>query len=177
MDDILNQSKEIKYLGILLDPNLTWKNHIEKVKNETVRFASVFYKLRYIVPRQCLTVLYNSMVLSKVSYALETYGLALKKYLNELQTLQNRILKILYFKDRRYPTNALHKELNFLKINDLYELKILKLMHSIYHNDKHVPEVFKNYFHANERRHNYATRNSKNYEIPKRKGNGEKICY
>ena len=45
MDDILNQSKEIKYLGILLDPNLTWKNHIKKVKSETVRFASVFYKL------------------------------------------------------------------------------------------------------------------------------------
>ena len=154
MDDILNQSKEINYLGILLDPNLTWKNHIEKVKNETVRFASV--------PRQCLTVLYNSMVLSKVSYALETYGLASKKCLNELQTLQNRILRILYFKDRRYPTNVLHIELNFLKINDLYELKILKLMHCIYHNDKIVPEVFKNYFHTNERRHNYATRHSKN---------------
>ena len=107
------------------------------------------------------------MVLSKIAFSLETYGLAAKKYLSKLQILQNRILRILYFKDRRYPTNALHKELNFLKINDLYELKILKFMHNIYHNDKNVPEVFQNYFHTNESRHNYATRQSKNYEIPK----------
>ena len=176
MGDTLKQSEEIKYLGIKLDSKLTWKNHVEKIKLETIKFASIFYKLRYIVPKQCLTVLYSSMVLSKIAYSLETYGLAAKKYLNELQTLQNRILRILYFKDRKYPTNALHKELNFPKINDLYELKILKFMHNLYHNDKSVPDVFQNYFRLNESRHNYATRQSKHYEIPKtRRKWGEKM--
>ena len=118
------------------------------------------------------------MVLSKIAYSLETYGLAPKKYLNKLQTLQNRILQILYFKDRKYPTNAFHKELNFPKINDLYELKILKFMHNIYHNDKSVPDVFQNYFRLNESRHNYATCQSKHYKIPRmrRKWGVKKCC-
>ena len=66
--------------------------------------------------------------------------------------IQSRILQILYFKDRKYPTKALHKELNFPKIKDLYELKILKFI-----NDKSVPYVFQNYFRLNEGKHNYAT--------------------
>ena len=176
MGDMIKQSEEIKYLGIKLDSKLTWKNHVEKIKLETIKFESIFYQLRYIVPKQCLTVLYSSMVHSKIAYSLETYGLAAKKYLNELQTLQNRILRILYFKDRKYPTNALHKELNFPQINDLYELKILKFMHNIYHHDKSVPDVFQNYFRLNESRHNYETRQSKHYEIPKtRRKRGEKM--
>ena len=68
---------------------------------------------------------------SKIGYALEVYGAAASKYINELQTQKNWILKIIYFNDRRFSTNSLHKELNILKLADLYHFKNLKTNQTI----------------------------------------------
>ena len=75
-----------------------------------MKYTSMFSKLRHYLPKTCLTTLYDALVLSKISYAFEVYGCAATKSLKELQVLQNRILRILHFKDDRYPTNELHKE-------------------------------------------------------------------
>ncbi len=167
MGDILNQSDDTKYLGVVLDTQLSWEKQINKIRSEIIKYTSMFSKLRYYVPKACLTTLYDALVLSKIAYGFEAYGCAAAKSLKELQVLQNRILRILQFKDYRYPTNALHKEANFLKLTDLYELKILKFMQHVHHNNDKLPTVFQNYFVTNENLHKYDTRQSKHYQIRK----------
>ena len=165
LTDELKQYDHVKYLGLIIDQDLSWKNHIHKIKSEIVKYTSIFSKIRYSLPKDCLTAAYDSLVLSKISYGLEAYGVAPQKYLKELQVIQNRILRLLSFKENRYSTNALHKELNFLKINDLYELKILKFMHQINRSQEKLPVVFQNYFLKNESFHVYNTRKIKDYKI------------
>ena len=128
---------------------------------------SIFAKLRHIVPKQCSLTLYDSLVTSKISYGLEAYGTTHAKLLNELQVLQNRILKIIHFKDRKYATNCLHKELDIVKIRDLYRIKILKLMHQVHFSRKSLPAVFQNYFQTNKSFHKYETRGKSDYKIIK----------
>ena len=110
------------------------------------------------MPKQCLLTLYDSLVTSKIGYGLEAYGSTETKKLNELQVLQNRILKIIHFKDHKYSTNRLHKELNIVKVHDLFRIKILKIMHQVHFSKERLPEVFKNYFKTNENSHKYETR-------------------
>ena len=69
----------------------------------------------------------------------------------------------------KYPTNELHKETNCLKLNDLYEFKILKFMHHVHHNKGQLPVVFQNYFSTNDALHRYDTLQSKHYQIHKAK--------
>ena len=142
MGDILKYSDDIKYLGVKLDAKLSWVKQVNKVKSEIMKYTSTFSKLGHYLPKTCLTTLYDALVLSKISYAFEVYGCALIKSLKELQVLQNRILRILHFKDHRYPTNELHKETNCLKLNDSYEFKILKFMHHVHHNKGQLPAIF-----------------------------------
>ena len=165
MGDELKQSDDIKYLGIKLDNKLTWENHVHKVKSEIIKYTSMFSKLRHYVQKPCLMSLYDSLVLSKISYAFEAFGIASQNKLKDLQVLQNRILRILQFKDRKYSTNAIHKECNILKLIDLYEFKILKSMHNVHYNNGKLPSVFKGYFEKNEGSHTYPTRQSKDYKI------------
>ena len=167
MGDELARAEEIKYLGVKIDEKLSWSSHVNKVKSEIIKFSSIFAKLRHSVPKQCLLTLYDSLVTSKIGYGLEAYGTAATKKLNELQVLQNRILKIIHFKDRKYSTNHLHKELNIVKIDDLYRIKILKMMHHVHFSKYKLPQVFQNYFKTNENSHKYETRQKLDYRIVK----------
>ena len=164
MGDNLNNSDDTKYISVILDTKLSCEKQVNKIKNKITKYTSMFCKLRYYVPKACLTTLYNALVLSKIAYAYEVYGCAAANSIKELQVLQNRILRILLFKDYRFSTNALHKETNFLRLTDFYEFKILKFMRHVHDNDK-LPTVFQNYFLTNENLYEYDTRQRKHYQI------------
>ncbi len=169
MGDELKRAHEIKYLGVKIDEKLSWESHVNKVKSEIIKYSSIFAKLRYSIPKQCLLTLYDSLVTSKIGYGLEAYGVTCSKHINEIQVLQNRILKIIHFKDRKYSTNRLHKDLNITKIDDFYRLKILKFMHNVHFESNALPEVFQSYFLTNESSHKYDTRQKHCYKVIKSK--------
>ena len=35
------------YLGIFIDSNLSWENHIDYIYNKIIKFVVIFYKIRY----------------------------------------------------------------------------------------------------------------------------------
>ena len=47
-----------KYLGVYVDDQLNWKNHIEYVHKKLLKFVSIFYKLRHKVNSQILQTVY-----------------------------------------------------------------------------------------------------------------------
>ena len=113
--------------------------------------------------------LYNAFIQSRIDYAIEIYGDASKKLIQRTQVHQNRILKILQYKNTHASTNAIHRDFGMLKISDQYELKILKLMHLYTYNKVKLPDVFQDLFQSRSSLHNYATRHNDNYDIPKMK--------
>ena len=42
------------FLGVLLDENLTWKRHIETIKNKISKNIGIMYKARNILNKKCL---------------------------------------------------------------------------------------------------------------------------
>ena len=58
--------------------------------------------------------------------------------------MQNKLLKILYNKDRRYSTNTLHHEFKLLQVKDIHELLLLKFIHNVLNG--HPVKRFETYF-------------------------------
>ena len=54
------ETKYIKYLGILIDSNLSWKYHINELSKKISRTLGIMYKIRYFV---------NSNILINIYYA------------------------------------------------------------------------------------------------------------
>ena len=64
--------------------------------------------------------------------------------LKQLQTLQNKLMKVLLNKNYMFPTNQLHTDLNILKIIDIFNLEILIFVFSQFNNL--LPEIFDDYY-------------------------------
>ncbi len=63
----LKECNHLKFLGFMIDQDLSWKNHKHKIKSEIVKYTSIFSKIRYSLPKDCLAAAYNSLVSSKIS--------------------------------------------------------------------------------------------------------------
>ena len=71
--------------------------------------------------------------------------------------MQNKLLRVLTKKEPRYSTNRIHKDLDVLKVRDLYELEVLSFTYNCINNK--VPDAMKNYFTMVSDTHNVNTRN------------------
>jgi len=101
-----------KYLGVIIDSDLTWKTHIDFVYSKLLKFTSIFYKLRYTVSPTILRTLYFAFVHPHLLYGIELYGNATRSNLNKLIILNNKILRIIQNKPKLYYVPDLCKNYN-----------------------------------------------------------------
>lgn len=80
----------VKYLGLLIDDQLCFKQHIDDLCNYLVKFNGIFYRLRASLTPAVATQLYYSLVFSKLSYGVEIYGMTKPLLLKPLQILQKK---------------------------------------------------------------------------------------
>ena len=73
---ILHKVNCVKYLGLLVDDNLTWSDHISKLCKKLRSFIGIFYRKRYAISMQCRRNLYFALIHSSLLYCIEIYGLA-----------------------------------------------------------------------------------------------------
>ena len=66
----LEMKNYIRYLGILIDSNLSWKFHIDYVCQKVSKTIGIIAKLRHFVPRHVLLTLYRSLILPYISYGI-----------------------------------------------------------------------------------------------------------
>ena len=85
---LLDQKTYIKYLGILIDSNLTWKYHISYITSKISNTIGVIARLRHLVPSSTLLTLYRSLVSPYLLYGLTVWGQAPQIYLNQILVLQ-----------------------------------------------------------------------------------------
>ena len=163
----IKRSSYVKYLSLTIDEKLTWEKHIEELGSKIVRYASIFRKVRHLLPKMCLKSLYNAFIQCKIDYGVQIYGDASKKLIKSTQIHQNRVLKILQHRNHLASTNTIHREFNVLKVSDQHEMKILKLMHLHTHNKTKLPEVLQNLFQTRTSAHRYPTRSSDDFILPK----------
>ena len=52
----------VKYLGVLIDYNLSWKNHIEYITLKISKTVGLVAKLRHYVPLRTLLDIYQSLI-------------------------------------------------------------------------------------------------------------------
>ena len=70
----LERKEFVKYLGILIDRNLSWKHHVDYVALKVSRVIGLIDKLRYLVPTHTLLTIYRSFIAPYLTYGLVAWG-------------------------------------------------------------------------------------------------------
>ena len=123
----------MKYLGIFIDPTLTWKHHIDHVALKISRYVGLFSKLRHHVPTHTLTTIYRSLISPHLTYGLLAWGQACKSHLEKLLKLQKRAHRFIYFSDFKQHAVPLFIEAGVLPLKFSFFKITANLMYDVRH--------------------------------------------
>ena len=93
-EDILQYTKEVKYLGLSLDERLTWRKHVNNVVEKCNKRIGL---LRYLCNKNNLNqkiaiTLYKTLIRPVIEYGIEIYGDVYKTGVKKLESIQHRSL-------------------------------------------------------------------------------------
>lgn len=92
---LLERKDYVKYLGILIDSNLTWKQHISFISSKIRKSLGIISRLRHFVPNDTLLSIYRSLVQPYITYGIAVRGHAAQTNLDKLLILLKRALRAL----------------------------------------------------------------------------------
>ena len=153
----LKRVKFTKFLGVIIDDQLKWSNHILYIKNKIAKGFGIILRARKFFNRKTLQNLYHSFIFPYLIYCVEIWGSASDAHLLPLILLQKKIVRVISFSPYLAHTKEIFLKLNILPFKDLVVHRIGIQMFK--NNVGFLPNAVENLFTANATVHNYNTRN------------------
>lgn len=154
--ETLTRVTKTTFLGITITENLEWNDHINKVCNKMSKGLYAMNRLKNILPKQHLKLVYFSLIHSHINYGIVLWGNAPRKYIHRVEILQKKAIRILTGSNYSTPTSKQFKSLNILKLGDIYNLELSKFMFSIM--NKQLPKQLCEMVNSDSVVHRYNTR-------------------
>jgi hypothetical protein len=145
----ITNTSETKFLGLIIDDTLSWKQHIEQL---TKKMSSACYALRYVkysLPIGTLKIIYFAHIHTIMSYSVIFWGNSC--FAKKVFILQKKIIIIISNAGPRDSCREIFKSMQTMTLHSEYIYSIL--LFTV--NNKHL-------FTANNEIHNYNTRNNNN---------------
>lgn len=126
----LQHVTHIKYLGVVIDQNLSFKQHIEQLSVRVRKLIYIFKTLRHILGSVALKQIYQALCQSIINYCILSWGGATKGLMKKIEVAQRAILKICTFKPILHPTHLLYEFCEVLTVRQMFLLRIVLKQHS-----------------------------------------------
>ena len=145
LNNVIEQVKEIVFLGVVLDEHLTWKPHVAHVANKISKSIGIIRRASPYLQKSSLRTLYFSMIYPYLQYCSLVWSSTYPTNLSRLVVLQKRVVRIINKSDFLAHTSPIFKELHLLKLQDIRILQICQFMFS-YESKKIAIQVSRNVY-------------------------------
>ena len=150
-------SRTGKYLGVILNENFLWKDHLNTTIPKLSRAVGLLSQIRYHTPKHLLRRISFSIFNSYMIYTCQVWRQK-ENQIEKIPQLQDKTLRIINFKPINYPVLKLYKNDKILKLQDY-----IKLLNCMFVKDvlagNHIP-VFENVFMKLSETQRHITRHS-----------------
>ena len=150
------QTKKVNYLGLVIDENMKWDEHVSYISSKIRRNLGVMKQLSNDILLNSPVTLHLTLIEPYFRYCNTVWGNCEQGLLNKLQTLQNRAARIVIWtrcSDADHETVL--KKLQQLNVRQLAAYQTLILMYKVDNNL--VPETTTDMFQLISEVHNYIT--------------------
>ena len=117
-----------KFLGVMIDSHLQWKEHINCVILKISKCIAIMYNLRDIFKVNTMKQLYNSFIFPYIDYCLEVWDRTYPCNVNPVYAMLKKSIRIIFNAHYNEHTNNYFIELNALKLFDLLKYKMVSSM-------------------------------------------------
>ena len=146
----------LKFLGLYIDQDLSWKQHVNYLCKIISRNVGIINKLKHFFPREVLVTLYNALILPYINYGILAWGNSGIAQINRLLILQKKAFRIINYTDYLAHCDPLFYKHNSLKISDIYLLQLGIFMYKL--NSNNLPQSICSLFTKNINIHDHFTR-------------------
>ena len=148
----INFVDHYKYLGIIFDPKLTFKNHIYYISDKISKIIGIFYRIFPDIPYSVRLNLYYALFYPYLLYCNIIWGGSANTNLNKIFLQQKKVIRLICSEAYLAHTHNLFYRTKILKICDVYKFMLCLYFHQ-------NKEIF--YSHS----HSHLTRN-RNQMVP-----------
>ena len=110
--------KKVKYLGVMLDPELKFNEHVAYLKHKLIGRTKMLGKLRPLVGADTTLSLYKSLILPVLDYADVVYDCLSAKCCHKIQRIQNYALRIVHMAGYETSVRDMHIYSNITYLSD-----------------------------------------------------------
>ena len=123
-DKHIEKVEVTKFLGVLIDNNLSWKAHIYHITKIVSKYNGIIRKVRPFLNKESLHTLYNTLVLPYLTYCTLVWGDKNNANLESLFITQKKVIRTCTYSLWLEHSTPLFLSLNKLKIRDIYTYQI-----------------------------------------------------
>ena len=140
----INEIKSQKYLGLVIDSQLSFQDHINYVKTKVAKRIGALYRSKSLLPLKYRKMFVNALMLPQFDYLdIIWYRAGITK-LNPIDVLYKKVAKIALDVDIREPTLNVYKNMKWLPLHLRRQLHLSTYMYKIM-NDQ-APSAFASKF-------------------------------
>ena len=168
-DTEVNRVSEIKTLGVVVDDQLLWKNHVDATIAKVSKGIGMLRRMKPYVSKFTLMHVYNALILPHFDYCSLVWDTCSNYLIENLQKLQNRAARVISGKSYEIRSCEILSELGWRPLAERMKFKKATFMYNVKNNNLNEPmtdisEVSNNEFHN-------LRSNAVNFHIPKPKTN------
>ena len=147
------KTDNVKFLGVILDRQLTWKPHVEYICVKLARTISLIRNLKDIVPSNYLRMAYFAFFQSTLEYGLLLWGGT--SYINEVLLLQKKVIRIIGGVSFNEHCKPIFCKLKIMTVVNLHIYKVLVYVKQNINDMSRRQDI-----------HQYYTRSAKCVDVP-----------
>lgn len=153
----------IRYLGVVIDKHLEFKEHVKYITNKMTKKVNLLYRIGRQMSVYIMLRLYKALIVPHLQFCSTVLWMLNKGELQQLQKVQNRAMRVILKCNRYTPINTMLNTLNIMNVNQLVTYRTLIFIHKIKLGS--VPEYLGNRIQYVGEIHNHYTRNTNNFFI------------
>ena len=92
-DSEIEEVKQTKFLGVIIDKTLSWIPHIEYLARKLKSCVGTINRIKTNLPPSLYKSIYHTLFESHMSYGITVWGGASKKYMDKLFVIQKNALE------------------------------------------------------------------------------------
>ena len=92
-NECIDRKHCVKFLGMYIDDNLNWQEHINICKSKLSSALYVINKTKRLLNKRCLKTIYYSLVFPHLTYGIILWGSTYDSHLNKLIIMQKKLIR------------------------------------------------------------------------------------